>query len=336
VIFRLEKAMRRRDFIAGIAGSVAAWPLAARGERAERKVGVLMPAVENDAESRARIAAFRKGLREQGWAEGRNLRIEIRWALDDPNLMRRHAAELVAIAPDVIVALSPPGLAAVQRETRSIPTVFVQVADPVGGGFVASLAKPGGNITGFSAFEDTISAKWLELIKEVAPHVARVAILRNPATASSSEFLKGAMDKIAPLLGLELTPLGVSDIAEIERAFDALTGNSISGLVVMPDPLTLVHRERIVALAADRRMTAVYPYRYFAEVGGLVSYGPSSVDMWRRSAVYVDRILKGVKPADLPVQNPAKFELVLNVKTAKALGIEPPLSLLMRIDDVIE
>jgi len=219
-----RKVVRRRDFIRGIAGLAAAWPVAARGQRAEQKIGILMPAVENDAESRARIAAFRKGLREQGWAEGRNLQIEIRWALDDPNLMRRHAAELVAIAPDVIVALSPPGLAAVQRETRSIPTVFIQVADPVGGGFVASLARPGGNITGFAAFEDTISAKWLELIKEVAPHVARVAILRNPAKASSSEFLKGAMAKTAPSLGLELTPLGVSDIAEIERAFDCARG----------------------------------------------------------------------------------------------------------------
>jgi putative ABC transport system substrate-binding protein len=327
--------MRRREFIT-LLGGAAAWPVAARAQQREGRIGVLMPAVENDEESRARIAALRQGLHERGWTEGRNIRIDIRWALDDSDLLRRYAAELVAMAPDVIVALSPQGLAAVQRETISIPTVFVQVADPVGGGFVASLAKPGGNITGFTSFEDTISAKWLELIKEVAPKVVRVAILRNPSTTSASEFLKSAMDKAAPSLGLALTPLGVHDIAEIERAFEASERQSMDGLIVMPDPLTLVHRERIVALAVKRRLSAVYPYRYFATVGGLVSYGPSSADSWRRAASYVDRILKGEKPADLPVQNPTKYELVINLKTAKALSVEVPATLLARANEVIE
>jgi putative ABC transport system substrate-binding protein len=326
--------VKRREFITLLGGGAVAWPMAARAQQSERKIGVLMAATEDDAESNARIAALRQGLREQGWTEGHNVRIEVRWALDDSNLMRRFATELVAMAPDVIIALSPQGLAAVQGETPSIPIVFVQVADPVGGGFVASLVKPGGNITGFTSFEDTISAKWLELIKEIVPHVVRVAIFRNPAKTSASEFLKGAMETAAPSLGLQLAPLGALDISEAERALDGLT--RVGGLVVMPDPFTLVYRERIVALAAERRLPAVYPYRYFATVGGLVSYGPSSADSWRRAAVYVDRILKGTKPADLPVQNPIKFELVFNLKTAKTLGLEIPPSLLARADEVIE
>jgi putative ABC transport system substrate-binding protein len=328
--------MRRREFIT-LVGCAASWPLTAYAQQAAmRRIGALMAIAENDPEARARVAAFRQGLRELGWTEDHNIRIEFRWAGDDANLMQRYAAELVAMAPDVIIALAPQGLAAVQRETQSIPIVFVQVADPVGGGFVASLAKPGGNITGFTSFEDTISAKWLELIKEVAPQLARVAILRNPAKTSASEFLKDAMDKAAPALGLQLRPFGARNLAEVERAFDTFARESIDGLIVMPDPVTLVHREQIVALVARRRLPAVYPYRYHAVVGGLVSYGPSSADSWRRAAVYVDRIFKGAKPAELPIQNPTKFEIVLNLKTAKALGIEPPLSLLMRIDEVIE
>jgi ABC-type uncharacterized transport system substrate-binding protein len=221
-------------------------------------------------------------------------------------------------------------------ETRPIPIVFVQVTDPVSGGFVASLSKPGGNTTGFTSFEQTISAKWLELIREVVPQLTRVAIMRNPAKTSASEFLKDAMEAAAPSLELQLTPVSVRDLAEIERAFDALARPSIEGLIVMPDPITLVNRERIVALAAERQLPAVYPYRYFVTAGGLVSYGHSTADSWRRAAIYVDRILKGTKPSELPIQNPTKFEIVLNLKTAKALGIEPPLSLLMRIDEVIE
>jgi putative ABC transport system substrate-binding protein len=329
--------MRRREFITLLGGTVVAWPAGVRAQQPDvvRRIGVLMAAAESDLEARARVAAFRRGLREMGWTESHNIRIEFRWAVDDTNLMQRYAAELVGVAPDVIVGNAPQVLAAVQRETRSIPIVFVH-ADPVGGGFVASLAKPGGNTTGFTSFEDTISAKWLELIKEVAPQVVRVAILRNPAKNSASEFLKGAIEAAAPSLGCQLTPVAARDVAEIERAFDGFARESIGGLIVMPDPITLVHRDRIVALAAERQLPAVYPYRYFATSGGLVSYGPHSADTWRRAAVYVDRILKGTKPTDLPVQNPTKFELVLNLNAAKALGIEPPLSLLMRVDEVIE
>jgi putative ABC transport system substrate-binding protein len=326
---------KRREFMK-LFGGAAAWPLTVRAQQAERRIGALMAVAENDPEGRARAAAFRQGLRELGWTEGHNVSIEFRWAADDADLMRRYAAELVGMVPDVLIALAPQGLAAVLRETRSIPTVFVQVADPVGGGFVASLSKPGGNITGFTSFENTISAKWLELIKEVAPQVTRVAIIRNPAKTSASEFLKDAMEVAAPSLGLQLSPVVARDIADIEHAFHALASASIGGIIIMPDPITLMNRERIVALAAERRLPAVYPYRYFATVGGLVSYGPNSVDLWRRAAIYVDRILKGAKPADLPIQNPTKFEIVLNLKTAKALGIEPPLSLLMRIDEVID
>jgi putative ABC transport system substrate-binding protein len=331
----MQHQSKRREFIS-LLGGVALWPLAARAQQAERRIGLLMGIAENDPEGHARIAAFRQGLRELGWTEGYTIRIDFRWAADDANLMQRYAAELVGMAPDVIVALAAPGLAALQRETRSIPIVFVQVTDPVGGGFVASLSKPGGNTTGFTSFEQTISAKWLELIKEVAPQLTRVAIMRNPAKTSASEFLKDAMEAAAPSLGLQLTPVSVRDLAEIERAFDALARLSIGGLIVMPDPITLVNRERIVGLAAEHQLPAVYPYRYFVTVGGLVSYGHNTVDSWRRAPIYVDRILKGTKPSELPIQNPTKFEIVLNLKTAKALGIEPPLSLLMRIDEVIE
>ena len=326
--------LKRRDFITLLGGAAAAWPLAARAQQAERRIGVLMGIAESDPEGHTRIAAFRQGLRELRWTEGNDIRIYFRYAVDNANLMQRYAAELVSMAPDVIVVVAATGLAALQRETRSIPIIFVQVSDPVGGGFVSSLSKPGGNTTGFTSFEQTISAKWLELIKEIAPQLTRVAIMRNPAKASASEFLKDAMEAAAPSLGLQVTPVGVRDLAEIERAFDVLP--SIGGLIVMPDPITLVNRERIVALAAEHQLPTVYPYRYFVTVGGLVSYGHNPVDLWRRAAIYVDRILKGTKPSELPIQNPTKFETVLNLKTAKALGIEPPLSLLMRIDEIVE
>jgi putative tryptophan/tyrosine transport system substrate-binding protein len=328
--------LKRREFITLLGGG-AAWPIAARAqERGGRRIGVLMALAENDPEVRPRIAAFRQGLREVGWIEGRNVYIEFRWAADDNNLMRAYAAELVALAPEVIVAHAPTPLAAVQRETRSLPIVFVQVADPVGGGFVASLAQPGGNTTGFTTFEDTISAKWLELLKEVAPQAIRMAIIRNPAKGTASQLLMGAIEASAPSLGVQLTTVDVRDVTEIERAFDVLTRDSIGGLITMPDPITLVHRDRIIDLAMEHKLPTVYPFRYYVADGGLVSYGPNIPDIWRRAAFYVDRILKGTKPADLPVQNPTKFELVLNLKTAKALGIELPLSLLMRIDEVIE
>jgi putative tryptophan/tyrosine transport system substrate-binding protein len=330
--------VRRRDFITLLGGAAAAWPLAARAQqRSERRVGVFMALAENDPEVRPRVAAFQKGLREVGWIEGRNVHIEFRWAADDTSLMRAYAAELVGLAPDVIVVHAPQLLAAVQRETRSLPIVFVQVADPVGGGFVASLARPGSNTTGFTTFEDTISAKWLELLKEVVPQATRVAVIRNPtARGTASLLLMGAIEALAPSLGFQLTTFDMREAADIERAFDALARDPVGGLIAMPDPITLVHRDRIIGLAAEHKLPTVYPFRYFAASGGLVSYGPNIPDIWRRAAFYVDRILKGTKPADLPVQNPTKFELVVNLKTASALGIELPLSLLMRIDEVIE
>jgi putative tryptophan/tyrosine transport system substrate-binding protein len=329
--------MKRREFIALVGGTAVTWTLGARAQQpGERRIGVLMGMVENDPEARTRVAAFRQGLREIGWTEGHNVRIEFRWAGDDTNLMRTYAAELVGLTPDIIVAHAPPPLAAVQQQTRSLPIVFVQVADPVGGGFVASLSQPGGNTTGFASFEDTISAKWLELLKEIVPQTTRVAIFRYPSRTSSSYFLTGAIETLASSSGVQLTVIDVRDVAEIGRGFDTLSRTSINGLIVLPDPVTLVHHHRIVELAAEHKLPTVYPYRYFAAAGGLLSYGPNPADMWRRAAFYVDRILKGSKPADLPVQNPTKFELVVNLKTAKSLGIELPMSLLMRIDEVIE
>jgi putative ABC transport system substrate-binding protein len=329
--------LNRRDFITLISGGATTWPLAARAQHTgERRIGVLAAIAENDPEARARVAAFRQGLREVGWMEGRNVHIEFRWAADDSNLVRAYAAELVRLAPDVIVTHAPLTLAAVQQETRSLPIVFLQVPDPVEGGFVASLAQPGGNTTGFTSFENTISAKWLELLKEVVPSSSRVAIIRNPAKSSGSQFLMGAIEAAAPSLGLQFSPIDVRDLTEIERAFDTLVRNSVSGLILMPDPITLLHRDRIIELAAKHKLPAVYSYRFLAALGGLISYGSNVPDMWRRAAFYVDRILKGTKPADLPIQNPTKYELVVNLKTAKALGIELPLSLLMRIDEVIE
>jgi putative ABC transport system substrate-binding protein len=328
--------LTRRELIA-LSGAATALPRAAQAQQAgERRVGVLMGMVENDPEARLRIAAFRQGLREIGWTEGRNIHIELRWAADDANLARAHAAELVALAPDVIVAHSAHMVVAVQQQTGAVPIVFVQVADPVGTGLIASLAQPGGNTTGFASFEDSISAKWLELIKEVVPQASRVGIISVPGKTASSQFLLRAIETLASSMKVQLNRVEVRDLAEIEAAFDVLSRAGIEGLVVMPDPVTLIHRERTIALAAEKRIPAVYPYRYFATDGGLLSYGPSGADMWRRTAYYVDRILKGSKPAELPVQNPTKFELVVNLKTAKALGIELPLSLLMRIDEVIE
>ena len=329
--------MRRRDLITLLGGVAVAWPLAARAQQPERLrlIGVLMGMVENDPEARLRVAAFRQGLREIGWTEGRNLHIELRWAADEPNLARAYAAELVGLAPDIIVAHGPLITAAVQQQTRTLPIVFVQVPDPVGQGFIASLAQPGdGNTTGFISFEDSISAKWLELLKELAPNAKRVGIMSVPGR--SSQILMRAIDTLAASIKVQLDAVDVRNLAEIDAGFDTLSRASIEGVIVIPEYVTFIHRDRIIELAAKRKVPAVYPYRYFAADGGLLSYGPNSADIWRRTAFYVDRILKGSKPADLPVQNPTKFELVVNLKTAKTLGIELPLSLLMRIDEVIE
>jgi ABC-type uncharacterized transport system substrate-binding protein len=328
--------MKRREFIT-LFGGAAALPIAARAQQPERmrRIGVLMNLAADDTEAQARLAAFSQGLQELGWTVGRNVQIDYRWGAADPNHIPKGALELVALAPDVIMATSSPATAALLQATRTVPIVFVQVADPVGAGLVASLAQPGGNATGFSVFEYGISVKWLELLKEIAPRVTRAAILRDPTIAAGIGQM-GAMQGVAPGFGMELHPLGVRDAGEIERAIAAFARSANAGLIVTASPLTVVHRELIISLAVRYRLPAVYPLRFFVTDGGLISYGPDSIDPYRRAAGYVDRILKGEKPADLPVQAPTKYELVINLKTAKALGIEIPPTVLARADQVIE
>jgi putative ABC transport system substrate-binding protein len=329
--------MRRREFIAGLSGA-AAWPLAARAQQPERmrRIGVLMASAADDSESQARIAAFLQGLQRLGWTDGRNVRVDTRWATTNPDELRRHAGELVALAPDVLVAATgTTTVAPLLQATRTMPIVFVQVIDPVGAGFVTSLARPGGNATGFTIFEYGMSGKWLELLKEIAPSLTRAAVLRDPTIASGiGQF--AAIQSIAPSLGMELTPVDVRDVAEIERAVTAFARSGNGGLIETASPLGTRHRDQIIALAAKHRLPAVYPYRYFVAAGGLISYGPDSIDQYRRAAVYVDRILKGESPTSLPVQAATKYEMVLNLKTAKVLGLAMPQSVLARVDEVIE
>jgi putative tryptophan/tyrosine transport system substrate-binding protein len=328
--------MRRREFIALVGGAVA-WPVAARAQQSERmpRIGNLMNVPENDRESPARIAAFLEGLQQLGWTDGRNVRIDHRWAGGDAERYRRYAAELVALAPDVILATASPSVIALQQATRTVPIVFVQVIDPVGGGFVASLARPGGNVTGFTAFEYGMSAKWLELLKAIAPRLTRVAVVRDPTiTAGIGQF--AAIQVAAPSFGVELSPVDVRDADETERAVAAFARTSNGGLIVTASPAIATQRELIMMLAAKHGLPAVYPFRYYAAAGGLISYGSEWTDQYRRAAVYVDRILRGEKPADLPVQAPTKYELVINLKTAKALGLTVPPTLLARADEVIE
>jgi ABC-type uncharacterized transport system substrate-binding protein len=329
--------VKRREFIALIGGAAAAWPLAARAQQGERmrRIGVLMNLAADDTEAQARLAAFLQGLQELGWTVGRNVQIDYRWSAADADRIRKSAPELVALAPDVIMATSSPATAALLQATRTVPIVFVQVADPVGAGLVTSLAQPGGNATGFSGVEYGISVKWLELLKEIAPRVTRVAILRDPAIASGIGQM-GAIQGVAPGFGVELHPLGVRDASEIERAITAFARSSNGGLIITASPLTIEHRELIISLAVRHRLPAVYPLRFFVADGGLISYGPESIDPYRRAAGYVDRILRGAKPTDLPVQAPTKYELVINLKTAKALGLDLPPSVLARADEVIE
>ena len=329
--------MRRRDFIKVIVGSAATWPLAARAQQGEhmRRIGVLMNGAADDPEGQARIAAFHQGLQELGWTLGRNARIDARWGAVDADSSRRYAAELVGLAPDVILASASAAVAALQQTTRTIPIVFASVADPVGAGFVETLAHPGGNITGFSTFEYTLSGKWLELLKEVAPSVTRAAVLRD-ATVGSGVGQYAIIQAVAPSLGVELRPIDVRDPGEIERAIVTFAQSPNGGLIIVGSPGGLVHRDLIIALAAHHQLPAVYPLPYLAHSGGLIAYGPDSVSPYRRAAGYVDRILKGEKPGDLPVQAPTKYELVINLKTAKALGLSVPQSLLSRADEVIE
>jgi putative ABC transport system substrate-binding protein len=326
--------MKRREFIT-LLGGAAAWPpLAAHAEQPERmrRIGVLMNLAADDPQGQARIAAFVQGLAQLGWTEGRNVRIDYRWGPGDAERYRRYAAELVRLAPDIILASASPTVAAFQQTNRTVPIVFASVIDPVGAGFVASLARPGGNSTGFITFEYALAAKWLELLKEIAPGVTRAAVLRDPATAAGiGQF---AAIQGAASLGVELSPIAVHDAGEIERTVAAFARGSNGGLIVVAGASG--HRELIIMLAARHRLPAVYPFRFDATNGGLISYGPDIVDQYRRAAAYVDRILKGEKPADLPVQAPTKYELVLNLKTAKALGLEVPPTLLARADEVIE
>jgi putative ABC transport system substrate-binding protein len=332
-----EEAVRRREFIRLVAGAAAAWPLATRAQQGERtrRIGVLANLSENDPEGQVRLAAFLQGLQELGWTVGRNVRIDFRWAVGDVERNRKNAAELVALAPDVILAAGSFGMGQLQQATRTVPIVFVNVIDPVGGGFVDSLARPGGNATGFTNFEYGISGKWLELLKEIAPRVMRVAVLRDPSRASGSGQL-GALQSAAPSFGVELTPVGLRDAAEIERAITAFARGSNGGLIVTSGTLSIVHRKLIIALAARHRLPAVYPYRFYVSDGGLISYGPDHVEQYRLAAGYVDRILKGEKPGDLPVQAPTKYELAINLKTAKAFDVTIPPTLLARAYEVIE
>jgi putative ABC transport system substrate-binding protein len=328
--------VKRRKFITLLGGTVIAWPPAARaqGERV-RRIGVLMNLAADDAEGQARLAAFLQGLQEAGWAVGRNVRIDLRWGAGDADRFRKQAAELVALAPDVILASSLPVVGPLLHETRTVPIVFVQVVDAVGSGLVASLARPGGNATGFTSFEYGMSGKWVELLKEIAPGVTRVAVLRD--TGSSSGFGQlGAIQSAASSFGMELTPVGVSDAGEIERGVSAFARAANGGVIVTGSTPAIVHRELIITLAARHRLPAVYGLRPFVTSGGLISYAPDSINPYRRAASYVDRILKGEKPADLPVQSPTKYDLVINLKTAKALGLTVPPSLLARADEVIE
>jgi ABC-type uncharacterized transport system substrate-binding protein len=328
--------MNRRALIT-LLGGAAAWPLAARAQQVEkvRRIGVLQPLAADDPESPARVTAFAQGLQQFGWTDGRNVRIDYRWAAGDTDRYRRYAAELVALAPDVILASSSPAMMSLQQLTRTMPIVFVSVVDPVGAGFVESLARPGGNATGFVLYEYGMSAKWLELLKEIVPLLKLAAVLRDPAIASGAGQY-AVIQAAAPSFGVELRAVGVGNAGEIERAITAFARSSNGGLIVTGSALALVHRDLIITLAARHRLPAVYSFRYFAASGGLISYGPDTTEPFRRAASYIDRILKGEKPADLPVQAPTKYELVLNLKTAKALGLDVPWILQQRADEVIE
>jgi ABC-type uncharacterized transport system substrate-binding protein len=327
----------RREFITLVGGAAAAWPIAARAQQGERmrRIGVLMSLTADDPEGQVRLTAFLQGLQQLGWTDGRNVRIDTRWGAGDADRSRGYAAELVALAPDIILASGTSTMGPLLRATRTVPIVFTQVTDPVGAGFVDSLARPGGNATGFTLSEYGISGKWLELLKEIAPRVTRAAVLRDPDMAAGSGQL-GAIQSVAPSFGVELSPVNVRDAPEIERAVAAFARGSNGGLIVSASGLAIVHRDLIITLAARHRLPAVYFARYFVTGGGLISYGSDNIDPHRRAAGYVDRILKGEKPADLPVQAPTKYELVINLKTAKALGLEVPPSLLARADGVIE
>jgi len=331
--------MRRRDFVRAIVGSATAWPLTLGAQQSKpkpmRRVAALMPYSPNDPVAQNRNAAFLQGLQQLGWTVGQNVQIEYRWSAGNEDDTRKYAAELVALAPDVIFVAGNAGVEPLRRLTRSVPIVFVSVPDPVGAGFVDSLARPGGNITGFTPFDYGIGAKWLEVLKEIAPNTTRAAVLRDPnITAGTGQW--GAIQSVSPSFAIEVSPINLIDPAEIDRAIAAFARSSNGGLIATGSALTVARRDLIIALAARYRLPAVYYDRYFIAAGGLISYGSNTVEQFRLAAAYVDRILKGEKPGDLPVQAPTKYELVINLKTAKAIGLAVPQSLLARADEVIE
>jgi putative tryptophan/tyrosine transport system substrate-binding protein len=329
--------MRRREFITLLGSAAASWPPAVRAQQPEqmRRIGVLMNRAAHDPDGQARFAAFQQGLQQLGWSDGRNMRIDVRWGEDNVDREREYAAELVTLVPDIILASGTLSTVALQRATRTLPIVFVLVIDPVGAGFVKSLARPGGNVTGFMNQEYSLSGKWLELLKQIAPKVTRVAVLRDPGVPSGV-VLSGAIQDAAQSLGVEVKPVIMRDAADIEYAVAGFAQSKNGGLIVAPSASASVHRDLIIALAAQHKLPTVFPYRYMVKGGGLMSYAPDLIDDFRRAAGYVDRILKGEKPAELPVQAPTKYQLVINLKTAKALGLTVPPTLLARADEVIE
>ena len=330
--------MKRREFITLLGGAAVAWPFAAHAQPGERmrRIGVLLPAVANDAAFQTWLGAFLQRLALLGWTIGRNVLIDTRWATNNPTEMRRHATELAALAPDVVLAHGSTTVGPLLQATREMPVVFVNVVDPVGGGFVESLARPGGNATGFLLFEYSLSGKWLELLKQIMPSMTRAAVVRDPTVPTGTGQL-AAIQIVAPSFGVELRPINVRDAIEMERAVASFAGSpSGGGLIVTASAVATTHRDLIIALAAQHKLPAVYYERLFPISGGLISYGPDRIDPYRRAAGYVDRILKGEKPGDLPVQAPTKYELVINLKTAKALGLDVPPTLLARADEVIE
>jgi len=329
--------MNRRGFIALVGGAAAAWPLAAWGQQANRvrSIGALFAVPENNPEGQVWLSAFVQSLASLGWTSGGNVRIETRWTGGDANKVKAYAAELVALKPDIILAAGSVGVSALHKETRAIPIVAAQIVDPVNSGLVASLAHPGGNITGFMNFEDAIGGKWLATLKDVAPGIDRVIVMLNPNNLSHGR-LSRTIETSALSLGIRITAATVRSASEIERVFNEFTPNSQIGMIVLPDTVTVSNANRIIALAAQHRLPAVYAFRYFTAAGGLVSYGSDQADLYRRAAFYVDRILRGTNPADLPVEVPTKFELVINLKTAKAMGLTVPPTVLIRADEVIE
>ena len=329
--------IKRRELIKLVSGAVVAWPVVTRAQQSERirRIGVMTNLAEDDPETRVRLDAFRNGLQQSGWVENRNLRIDYRWGVGDTDIHRKNATELVALKPDVILAHGSTIMGPLRRATRTVPVVFVSVADPVAGGFVDSLARPGGNATGFTSFDYAQSGKWLEVLKEIAPNIKRAAVIRDPEQVSGGGQI-GAIQSVAAMMQVDLHPIGLRDIDEIERTVAAFASRPNGGLIVTTAAWAQIHRDELVALAARHRLPAVYPYRLFIRTGGLVCYTPDIVHQYEQAAGYVNRILKGERPGDLPVQAPTKYELVINLKTANTLGLDIPPTLLARADEVIE